>query len=40
MQDGIAVDVVQTRVEEIVQEQFSRMYEIRQELVAGTLHVY
>lgn len=40
MQDGIAVEAVRSRVEEIVQEQFSRMYQIRQELVAGTIRVY
>lgn len=40
MQDGIAVEVVRSRVEEIVQAQLSGMYQIRQELVAGTIRVY
>jgi S-adenosylmethionine synthetase len=40
MRDGVPVDVVKSQVEEIVQGQFSRMYQIREELVAGTIRVY
>ncbi|WP_126456780.1 methionine adenosyltransferase [Sulfuriflexus mobilis] len=40
MQDGIAVEAVRSRAEEVVQGQFARMYQIRQELVAGAIHVY
>jgi hypothetical protein len=40
MQEGISVDVVKLQVEEIVQAQLSRMYQIREELVAGTIRVY
>lgn len=40
MQDGIPVDAVRSQAEEIVQAQLSGMYQIRQELVAGTIRVY
>jgi S-adenosylmethionine synthetase len=40
MQEGIAVAAVKSQAEEIVQAQLSGMYQIRQELVAGTIRVY
>jgi S-adenosylmethionine synthetase len=40
MQDGVPVEAVRPRVEDIVQVQLAGMQQIRQELVAGTIRVY
>ena len=40
MQDGISSDVVNTRVEEVIDEKLSNIYKIRDQLIAGTIRVY
>jgi len=40
MQDGLPIDVVRSRAEEVVYDQLADIAQIRQELLAGTLTVY
>jgi len=40
MQDGLTIDAVRSRAEEVVYEQLADIAQIRQELIEGTLMVY
>ena len=40
MQDGLPIDVVRSRAEEVVYEQLADIAQIRQELIDGTLTIY
>jgi len=40
MQEEISSDVVRTRVEEVINEKLSSIYKIREQLIAGAIHVY
>lgn len=40
MQDGLAIDIVRSRAEEIVYDQLAEIAKIRQQLIDGTLTIY